>query len=232
MPGAPRPPGQGLECTEHPPAWARSGAAGRLVHVAVHDVHEEVVALVRRCARGAPRSRRSGGARRCSRCRWSGGTCPPGRMPAAGSRAAAPGARRSPRCRPNAPRTRSRPCRARSGRAAPTRSAGFGRKRTSKVRSASRGLPCLKPNVMNVTARRPTPALASILSATTLRSREADRSLVSMETSARSFSGASIERSPRMARSTLPPFASGCRRRVSLKRLMSTSSPASRKSSR
>ena len=53
-----------------------------------------------------------------------------------------------------------------------------------------------------------------------------------METSARSFSGASSSRSARIAASTEPPSASGWRRRVSLKRLISTCSLASRNSSR
>ena len=68
----------------------------------------------------------------------------------------------------------------------------------------------------------------SILSATTLRSRDALRSEVSMLTSARSRSGASMLRSEAIALVTEPPFASGWRRRVSLKRFTSTSSAASR----
>ncbi len=75
-------------------------SARRQVDVAVGDLDEQVVALAVARARGARRSRPSGGGRRCSRSRSSGAPCPRRRTAAAGSPAARRGARRTRRaCR-------------------------------------------------------------------------------------------------------------------------------------
>ena len=118
-------------------------------------VDVEVVAARGSARRGARRSPPSGGGRRCSRSRSRGAPCPPRRT--AGSRKSSSGtsalvelverARRA-RC------TRRRAGRGRSARAARARSAGWAGSARRSTRSASRGGPCLKPKLWNVTARR------------------------------------------------------------------------------
>ncbi len=134
---------------------AGSGPSRRLLDVAVDDVDEQVAARARRRAPGARRSPPSGGARRCSRCRSSGAPCPPARTAAAGSRAAASGGRRTRRC-PSERSTYSRTGVVEAGEVAQLGLVvRVGQEAHVEGRSASRGLPCLKPKVRKVTASLP-----------------------------------------------------------------------------